>query len=181
MMVKIMANDLNLGKQKPDITCIREFKTNDAEDVSVLIYTTLRTSLVNDYSPEYIEEYVNLLQPEEIIRRAEEFHTYVAEVDGRIIGCGSIGPFWGSEEESGLFTIFVHPEYQRRGIGRKLIETLEGDEFFLRAKRVEVPASITATPFYLKMGYHYKNGITEPDEEQLIRLEKFHNDSIELL
>jgi hypothetical protein len=27
-------------------------------------------------------------------------------------------------------------------------------------------------PFYLKMGYHYKNGISEPDEEHLIRLEK---------
>ena len=151
---------------------IREFDINDAEEVSALIATTLRISLVNDYSLEYIEEYVNLLQPREIIRRAEEFHTYVAEIDVRIIGCGSIGSFWGSKEESGLFTIFVHPDYQGRGIGRKIIETLEQDEFFLKAKRIEIPASITATPFYLKMGYEYKNGITEPDEEQLIRLEK---------
>ena len=28
-------------------------------------------------------------------------------------------------------------------------------------------------PFYLKMGYHYKNGISEPDEEHLIRMEKY--------
>ncbi len=54
-----------------------------------------------------------------------------------------------------------------------IIETLEKDEFFLRAKRVEIPASITATPFYLKMGYNYKNGITLPDEEGLLRLEKY--------
>ena len=71
-----------------------------------------------------------------------------------------------------MFTIFVLPEYQGKGIGRKIIETLEQDEYFLRAKRVEIPASITATPFYLKMGYTYKNGVTEPDEEQLLRLEK---------
>ena len=51
-------------------------------------------------------------------------------------------------------------------------ETLEQDEYFLRAKRIEIPASITGVPFYLKMGYHYKNGISEPDEEHLIRLEK---------
>ena len=59
------------------------------------------------------------------------------------------------------------------GVGRLIIETLEKDEFFLRAKRVEIPASITATPFYLKMGYNYKNGITLPDEEGLLRLEKY--------
>ena len=47
------------------------------------------------------------------------------------------------------------------------------DEFFTRAKRIEIPASITGVPFYLKMGYGYKNGITEPDEEHLIRMEKF--------
>ena len=42
-----------------------------------------------------------------------------------IIGCGAIGPYWGSETESSLFTIFVHPEHQGRGIGRKLYRVLE--------------------------------------------------------
>lgn len=50
---------------------------------------------------------------------------------------------------------------------------LSQDEYFLRAKRVEVPASITAVDFYRKLGYHYKNGIDRPDEERLYRLEKF--------
>ncbi|MEE1263921.1 GNAT family N-acetyltransferase, partial [Ruminococcus sp.] len=72
-----------------------------------------------------------------------------------------------------LFNIFVLPEYQGKGVGRKIIETLEQDEFFLRAKRVEVPASITAVEFYRKLGYEYKNGIDRPDEERLYRLEKY--------
>ena len=45
--------------------------------------------------------------------------------------------------------------------------------YFLRAGRIEIPASITGVPFYLKCGYTYKNNVTEPDEEGLIRLEKF--------
>ena len=89
-----------------------------------------------------------------------------------IIGCGAIGPFWGKEDESSLFTIFVLPEHQGKGVGSLIINTLEKDEFFQRAKRVEIPASITGVPFYLKMGYNYKDGITDPDEEHLIRLEK---------
>jgi GNAT superfamily N-acetyltransferase len=72
-----------------------------------------------------------------------------------------------------LFTIFVLPEYQGKGIGREIIQTLEKDEYFLRAKRIEIPASITGTPFYRKMGYDYKNGIDKPDDEGLLRLEKF--------
>ena len=54
-----------------------------------------------------------------------------------------------------------------------MIQTLEQDEFFLRSKRVEIPASVTAAPFYEKMGYRYKNGVTEPDAEGLLRMEKF--------
>ena len=83
-----------------------------------------------------------------------------------------IGPYWGSETESSLFNIFVLPEYQGKGVGRKIIETLEQDGFFLRAERVEVPASITGVGFYRKLGYEYKNGIDRPDEERLYRLEK---------
>lgn len=100
---------------------------------------------------------------------------YVVCENNKLIGCGAIGAYWGKEDESSLFTIFVLPEYQGKGIGRKIIETLEQDEYFLRAKRIEIPASITAVGFYRKMGYDFKNGITEPDEEQLYRLDKFHS------
>jgi len=43
----------------------------------------------------------------------------------------------------------------------------------LRAKRIEIPASITACEFYKKMGYGYKDGIVKLDEEGLYQLEKF--------
>ena len=71
--------------------------------------------------------------------------------------------------------ILLLPECQGKGVGRKIIETLERDEYFIRAKRVEVPASITGAGFYRKLGYEYKNGIDHPDEERLYRLEKFRN------
>lgn len=79
----------------------------------------------------------------------------------------------GSTTESILLTIFVLPEYQGKGIGRMIIQTLEQDEYFLRANRIEIPASITAVEFYRKMGYDYKNGVKESDDEQVIRLEKY--------
>lgn len=152
---------------------IRRFQAEDAEEVSALIATTLRTTNAKDYPAEYIEKEVAGLQPEQILERAGWTHFYVACDNDTIVGCGAIGSYWGKETESSLFTIFVLPAYQGQGIGTAIIQTLEQDAYFLRAKRVEIPASITGTPFYKKMGYDYKNGIQEPDDEGLLRLEKF--------
>ena len=152
---------------------IRRFQEADANEVSNLIAKTLRTTNSKDYSSEYIENNINLITPEFLIQRSQWTHFYVVCDEDVVIGCGAIGPYWDKQDESSLFTIFVLPEYQGKGIGRKIIETLESDEFFLRARRIEIPASITACEFYRKMGYNFKNGINVVDEEQLFRLEKF--------
>lgn len=156
-----------------EIYNVRRFKETDAEEVSALIIKTLRETNSKDYSEEYIENDVKMFTPEGVINRASWTHFYVICDNETIAGCGAIGPYWGKEDESSLFNIFVLPEYQGKGIGRKIIEALENDEYFLRAKRIEIPASITACEFYKKMGYTYKDGIETPDEEQLFRLEKF--------
>lgn len=155
------------------IYSVRKFQNSDAGAVSELIIKTLRTSNIRDYSAEYIENDVKMFTPSGVIERASWTHFYVILDNDIIVGCGAIGSYWGKEDESSLFNIFVLPEYQGKGVGTKIIEVLEKDEYFLRAKRIEIPASITACEFYKKMGYTYKNGIKVPDEEQLIRLEKF--------
>ena len=152
---------------------IRRFEERDAQAVSSLIAKTLRTTNIRDYSSEFIENEVKVLTPEYIAWRASWTHFYVVCEGESIIGCGAIGPYWGSETESSLFTIFVLPEHQGRGIGRKIVQTLERDEFALRAKRIEIPASITACAFYRKLGYDYKNGVNQVDAEGLYRLEKY--------
>ena len=152
---------------------IRKFEERDAGEVSALIAKTLRVTNSRDYSPDYIEKEVALMTPDFLIDRAKWTHFYVVCEAEQIVGCGAIGPYRGKQEESSPFTIFVHPDYQGKGIGRKIIETLEQDEYFLRAHRIEIPASITACAFYQKMGYTYKNGNTQTDEEQLYRLEKW--------
>jgi len=152
---------------------IRLFKQEDAIEVAQVVAETLKTSNSKDYSPEYINDNIASHSADILMERAKTGHMYVVCDKKRIVGCGSIAGYWGSTTESILLTIFVLPEYQGQGIGRQIIATLEQDEFFLRASRIEIPASITAVEFYRKMGYDYKNGIAELDEEQIYRLEKF--------
>ena len=152
---------------------IRSFRLEDAEETAQVIAKTLRVSNSKDYTEEYIEFNINSHSADELIKASNERHMYVVCKGDRIIGTGGIAGYWGSLTESILLTIFVLPEYQKKGVGRKIIETLEKDEYFLRAKRIEIPASLTAVDFYRKMGYDYKNGNTEPEDGLMYRLEKF--------
>ena len=153
--------------------CVRRFCREDAAEVADLIAHTLRTSNSADYASDDIEALVRRFTPAYLCGRMAWTHMYLACDGPRIVGCGAIGPYEGSEDESCLFTIFVLPAYQGRGAGRLIMRTLENDEFYTRALRVEIPASITACAFYETCGYGYKGGVKELDEEQLYRMEKY--------
>lgn len=152
---------------------VRRFNEADASDVCNLIVRNFLEVNSKDYGMDAMQKLAKIYDVNKVLQVASYAHMYVFEIDKKIIGTGSISSYWGSETESILLTIFVLPEYQGRGIGTKIIETLEQDELFMRAKRIEIPASITATEFYRKFGYDYKNGVKELDEEHNYRLEKF--------
>ena len=152
---------------------IRAFRKEDADEVAQVIARTLRESNSKDYPEDYIEYTVASHSADELLKASEQRHIYVACDCERIVGTGGIAGYWGSRTESILLTIFVLPQYQGKGVGRKIIQTLEQDEYALRADRIEIPASITAVEFYRKLGYDYKNGVKELEDGRLYRLEKF--------
>ena len=152
---------------------IRAFRKEDADEVAQVIAGTLRESNSKDYPKEYIEYTVASHSADELLKASEQRHIYVVCDGERIVGTGGIAGYWGSRTESILLTIFVLPQYQGKGVGRKIIQTLEHDEYALRADRIEIPASITAVEFYRKLGYDYKNGVKELEDGRLYRLEKF--------
>lgn len=152
---------------------VRRFKKEDADEVSKLIVRNFLEINSNDYGIAAMEEFAKVYDSGKVLNIASYAHMYVFEWNGTIVGTGSISSFWGSETESILLTTFVLPEFHGKGIGRKIINTLEQDIFYIRATRIEIPASIMATEFYRKFGYDYKNGVKELDEEHHYRLEKF--------
>ena len=152
---------------------IERVKEEEIEEVSRMCRRSAVESMVPFYAPSVVEECVNnALSPEALKKRMSWTHFYVAKIDGKIVGCGAIGPFWGSLDESSLFTIYVDPDEQGKGIGRKIIEVLENDEWGKRAKRIQIPAAIPAIPFYKKCGYeHRANKMTFEDGH--FEMEKF--------
>ena len=138
---------------------IRIINEKDYNKVAIMIEDSISNSnFAHFYPKSSIEEIKENLDEKGVEKRASWTHFYLIEENNEIVACGAIGPYYGSEEESSLFSIFVASKYQGKGYGRKIIEVLEKDEYFLRAKRVEIPASMSAIPFYKKMGYEHKNG-----------------------
>lgn len=152
---------------------VRRYCAKDAEEIVNLINRNFREVNIKDYGEEAVEALVATHNVEWFEGVASYANVYVFCSGQLIVGVGSISSFWGSPTESILLTVFVLPELHGKGIGRFIVETLEKDELFLRAERVEIPASITAVEFYRKLGYDFKDGIKALDEENHYRLEKF--------
>ena len=152
---------------------VRRFEEKDAQAVADMISITSRIVNAKVYEPQYINHFLEWVSPEKIIERASWTHFYVICDRDAVICSGAIGPHLDREDESELFNIFILPEYQGKGIGRMIIDTLEQDEFFLRAKRVYIHSAMNAIKFYQKMGYDHVNGEIVIDEDDSYMLEKF--------
>lgn len=155
---------------------VKPYQEQDAKEIVQLIIRNFREVNVKDYGEKAIEQIVATHDVKWFQGIAEYANIYVFWNEGKIVGVGAISSFWGSLTESILLTVFVLPELHGQKIGSYIIDILESDELFLRAKRIEIPASITAVEFYRKKGYDYKNGLKELDNEHHYRLEKFRNE-----
>ena len=152
---------------------IRRLKECDAKVVAEIVCRNFLEVNIKDYPKDEMERLAKTYDKNKILEMNNWAHSYVACSDNKVVGCGSIASFWGKENESILLTIFVVPELQGKGIGTQIINALEKDEYFLRAKRIEIPSSITACDFYRNFGYNFKNGAQQLDDEKHYRLEKF--------
>ena len=133
-------------------------KENDFEELSKMIQETCRISFKNFYPNEWIEYTISRQTIERLKDKANKLSFYVAKEQNEIVGCGAIGDYYGKEDESCLFSFFVKPTSQGRGVGKAIMTILEKDNYFVRAKKIYVPSSIPALPFYKKMGYDFKEG-----------------------
>ena len=156
---------------------VRRYKDGDASAICEIIKKDVLAENIKDYTKEAIEHLIESHNEELIERRAKWCHVYVLTDEEKIVGVGMIGPYWDSLTESSFFTIFIDPSYKGKGLGRKIIETLESDEYYKRASRVEIPASITAVEFYKHMGWNFKRTETVfgniVDNEGIYRMEKY--------
>ncbi|MCB9276592.1 MAG: GNAT family N-acetyltransferase [Lewinellaceae bacterium] len=80
-------------------------------------------------------------------QRLREQYFLVTKQKGQLVGFASIRP------DGYLDVLYVHRDFQRQGIARKLYEELEAEARRSGVAWLETDASITARPFFEKMGF----------------------------
>lgn len=127
-------------------TDVRAATVDDAPAVSHVILSALRHSNAKDYSPEVIERVEASFGPSELIKLFQRRQVFVALHEQRIVGTASL-------DGHAVRTMFVTPEVQRQGIGRRLMEAVEGAARKAGVNVLAVPSSVTAEHFYANLGY----------------------------
>ena len=122
---------------------IREYREEDQAEILSLFYETVHTVNAKDYNEKQLDAWAPQDNDYEHLNAALRNNlTLIAIEDGKITGFADIN------ENGYLDHLFVHKDYQRRGIASALCSRIE--EGF---KRIETHASITARPFFEKRGY----------------------------
>ncbi|NGX52941.1 MAG: putative N-acetyltransferase YafP [Candidatus Anoxychlamydiales bacterium] len=128
---------------------IRDYCLDDAKALMDIFYNTIHKVNIKDYTLEQVDAWApkENLKIEDWQDRFKKNNPIIAIVDGKIVG------FAEFESNGYIDCFYCHHEWINKGIGRALME-----EIFIRAqknniKRIFVDVSITAKPFFKKMGF----------------------------
>ena len=152
---------------------IEEYNEKYLEQISNIIIQDLLTVNIKDYGIERVKKMAGDFTVEKLQNTlSKREKVFVALIDDDVVGTGGIDKSWYSDDEYWILTVFVKPEYHGQGIGRKLIKKIEEYATTLPIKKLIIPASITANEFYYKLGYRYKDGKKELNDEDMYIMEK---------
>ena len=116
---------------------LREYRSSDCAELAELFYQTVHNVNVRDYT----RTQVDLAEWDASFLKHK---TIVAVENSTIVGFGDM-------DCSGyLDRLYVHKDFQRRGIASAICDALEAS---VPGKKITTHASITAKPFFLRRGY----------------------------
>lgn len=153
---------------------IKEYEEKYAEEISNIVTRNLLEVNIKDYGLEFSKKHVEEFTVDKIKENFKNrTKTYVALKDNNVVGTAGLDKSWYNDDgEYWILSVFVKPKNHGEGIGKSLINKVEEYAKEINAKKLVVPASITACEFYHKLGYKYANGRKELNEEQLYIMEK---------
>ena len=125
---------------------IRLARESEAEAISVVILSALRETNAKDYSQDIIARVEQSFDPASVRRLMGNRTVFVAITGGEVVGTASL-------DGAAVRTVFVSPSVQGQGVGTRLMAEIERTARTNNIAVLTVPSSITAEPFYAKIGF----------------------------
>lgn len=124
---------------------LREYDASDCGELADLFYQTVHSVNARDYTKEQLDVWATGTVDLQAWNQSFLEHiTMIAVENGEIVGFGDIAP------DGYLDRLYVHRDYQRKGIASAVCDQLGKA---VSADRITTHASITAKPFFEKRGY----------------------------
>lgn len=129
----------------------RKYKPEDCATLAELFYNTVHTVNAADYSKDQLDVWATgKIDLDKWNISFLNHTTLIAEVDDQIVG------FADMDNSGYLDRLYVHKDYQRKGIATELVNALEVAMKKENVISFETYASITSKPFFEKLGYGVK-------------------------
>jgi putative acetyltransferase len=123
---------------------LRRYQPSDCREMAELFYNTVHTINAKDYTKEQLDVWATgHVDLEKWNQSFQEHFSLVAIENKIIIGFGDI------DKTGYLDRLFVHKDYQKKGVATAICDKLEQA---VKGKII-THASITARPFFEKRGY----------------------------
>ena len=127
---------------------IRIARTSDLDDITTIFRSTIISINAEDYSDEQLVVWASAAEDTAVwLQKIHEQHFLVAMYKGVLAGFASITTY------GYLDYMYIHKDYQRKGIAHQLLLHLESFAKENGVKVIYTDASITARGFFEKSGY----------------------------
>lgn len=127
---------------------IRSSQKKDLAEMQTLFLETISAICKDDYTPQQITVWISSV--ENMQRWTDKLETQyflIAQTGPKIIGYASL------ENNDYLDFMYVHKDFQRKGIANRLYAEIEGEAVRRGATILQSDVSITARPFFEKKGF----------------------------
>ena len=130
---------------------MRIFRSADLEAVYRLIRTTIESSYVSVYPPRAVQFFKDHHTRDRLLERHAKGEVVVVERDGDLVATGAI-------VGDHIMAVFVRPQDQRHGLGRRVMNALEDCARAAGRPSAHIDVSLTSRRFYESRGYERMEG-----------------------
>lgn len=128
---------------------IRRLAAQDIPEMRKLFRATVLTVNSKDYTKEEVEDWASCGDSVEHWKELLAKNNYIGALDGQ----GGIVGFSSMNAESYLHSMFVHKDWQGKGVATLLLSEVEKIARRYGVHKISVEVSVTARPFFEKHGY----------------------------
>jgi ribosomal protein S18 acetylase RimI-like enzyme len=130
------------------MTIVRPARRGDEPGILCAHLRAIRETASRWYTADQIAAWSVNLGPEIYVAAIEGGRLFVAEEAGEVLGFGELNPETGE-----VIAIYVRPDAQERGIGRRLLAEAVGRARRAGVAEIRLVSSINAAEFYRRHGF----------------------------